>query len=394
MIGLFIVIYSIPISVKIALEKKLFDDPNSRRVNKVPVPNLGGVSLFIGISLATLIGILQNSFPEFRYIMISTIILLFIGIMDDLLVISARKKLLAQLVCAVIIVTLGGFQFTNLHGIFGIFEINPIEGSGLSILAIVSIINAINLIDGLDGLAASFGILGSIVLGINFYLADQVNFTILCAAIAGSLISFFIFNVFGKKNKIFMGDTGAMILGFLLSALIIKFNEISINGPGNMTSFSPVLTLSLIAIPLFDMIRLFFLRIRKSKSPFSADMNHIHHKLLQFGYSHFAITGAITLFNVILLLLVTSLSTLNNNTLVLLIIIMVSVFITFPFSTISDALVVKRTLKCINKNKNVQLSAANADVSNDQNQREIRKKEVHYDEKKWHNSQVVQNSNP
>ena len=200
-IGLIIVTYSIPIVVKIAKVKKLFDEPNSRRVNKVPVPNLGGVSLFMGVSLATLIGFQNNTFPEFRYIMSSTIILLFIGIKDDLLVISARKKLLAQLVCAILIVNLGGIQFTNLHGILGISEINPIAGSVLSLFAIVSIINAINLIDGLDGLAASFGILGSVVLGINFYLARQVNFAILSAAIAGSLISFFIFNVFGKKTK-------------------------------------------------------------------------------------------------------------------------------------------------------------------------------------------------
>ena len=391
-IGLIIVTYSIPIVVKIAKVKKLFDEPNSRRVNKVPVPNLGGVSLFMGVSLATLIGFQNNTFPEFRYIMSSTIILLFIGIKDDLLVISARKKLLAQLVCAILIVNLGGIQFTNLHGILGISEINPIAGSVLSLFAIVSIINAINLIDGLDGLAASFGILGSVVLGINFYLARQVNFAILSAAIAGSLISFFIFNVFGKKNKIFMGDTGAMILGFLLSALIIKFNEISINGPENLISFSPVLTLSLIAIPLIDMIRLFFLRIRKNKSPFSADMNHIHHKILRFGPSHLFITGSITFFNVFLLILVTSFSSLNNNTLVLIIIIMVSAFITFPYTTFSDKLF-NKILKRSKPTKNIQLSRENLIVSNHQNHRESGQKEVHFNEKNWQNNQVVQNSN-
>lgn len=379
-IGLITVFYSIPVIVRIAKEKKLFDEPNSRRVNKVPVPNLGGVSLFIGISLATLIGIQQNSFPEFRYMMSSIIILLFIGIKDDLLVISARKKLFAQLISAIIMVNLGGLQITNLHGILGIFEINIIIGSVISILAVVSLINAINLIDGIDGLAASFGILGSVILGIYFYIANQVNFTILCAAIAGSSITFLIFNVFGKKNKIFMGDTGAMIIGFLLSAIIIKFNETSINGTLIPDSFSPVIIISLIAIPLFDMIRLFFLRIRINKSPFSADMNHIHHKFLRLGASHLVITGSITLFNVGLLLLVTFFSSINNNMLVILVIFLVSAFITFPNVILSDVKV-KRTREPVNPNNNVQMSHDNFMVSNQQIRGKFCKKKVQENKK-------------
>lgn len=365
-IGLITVYYSIPIIVKVAKEKKLYDEPNSRRVNTVPVPNLGGVSLFIGISLATLIGIQQNSFPEFRYIMSATIILLFIGIKDDLLNISARKKLLAQLISAIIIVSLGGLKITNLHGLLGIFEINPVAGLIISILTIVSIINAINLIDGIDGLAASFGLLGSVILGICFYMSDQVNFAILCTAIASSLITFLFFNIFGKKNKIFMGDTGAMIIGFLLSVLIIKFNETAINGTMNLDSVSPIITLSLIAIPLFDMIRLFFLRIRKNKSPFSADMNHIHHKFLQLGASHLAITAIITLFNMILLILVMSFSSMNNNVLVIFVIFLVSTFITFPHFYITKVLVKKTPESASNPTKNMQMSQHNFRMSNQQ----------------------------
>ena len=347
-VGIIIVYYAIPIIVRISKEKHLFDEPNGRRVNKVPVPNLGGAALFLGISIGTMVGIQKNSFPDFRYLLICTTILLFVGIKDDLLMISARKKLIAQLVCSFVLVALGGIRFTNLHGILGLHEINDLTSYVISTLAIVSIINAINLIDGIDGLAASITIVAIVVLGVNFYLIDHVNFAILCAAIVGSLISFFAFNVFSKVNKIFMGDTGALILGLLISALIIKFNELAISQKNPALShFSPIITFAIIAIPMFDMTRLFFNRLMKKKSPFSPDMNHIHHKFLKLGYSHRVITGIISSFNLLLIAIVYILSPLNNHFLVFLILTMVTLFIYLPkmISRISRSEICKQKLQ-------------------------------------------------
>ena len=330
-LGLIIVSYAIPIIVRIAKEKHLFDEPNSRRVNKVPVPNLGGVALFMGISIGSMVAFQKNSFPDYRYLLICTTIMLFIGVQDDLLIISARKKLLAQLVCAFVLVALGDIRFTNFHGIFGVYEINNLASYVFSTLAIVSIINAINLIDGIDGLASSLSIVATVVLGVNFYLIGEVNFAILCSAIVGSLISFFSFNVFSKLNKIFMGDTGALILGLLVAALIVKFNELAISQQNNgLIHFAPIVTLAVIAIPLFDMTRLFLMRIIRKSSPFSPDMNHIHHKFLKLGYSHKVITGIIASYNLLLIATVYMLRPLNNHYLAFYIITMVALFMVLP----------------------------------------------------------------
>ena len=163
LIGFFLVYISIPVIVRISNEKHLYDEPNERRINKIVVPNLGGVALFIGVSIATLLSLHQLEFIEFRYIQASLIILFFIGIKDDILIISARKKFIAQIICALILIIPGGVRFTSLHGILGFQEIGYGFSILISLLAIVAIINATNLVDGIDGLAASIGIFSSII---------------------------------------------------------------------------------------------------------------------------------------------------------------------------------------------------------------------------------------
>lgn len=329
-LGLIVVFYSIPVIVRVSRAKHLYDEPNSRRVNKVAVPNLGGVSLFVGISLGAMLGLQQNVVPEFRFMMISTIILFFIGIKDDLLVISPLKKLIAQLVSAFILIAIGGIRITHLHGLLGINEINDLSSYLLSTLAIIGIINAINLIDGIDGLAASVGILASVVLGVEFMKMDNLDYTIMCIAITGSLLAFFAYNVFGEKNKIFMGDTGALIIGLLLASLIIKFNEFSLTTNNSLSNFAPVLSIAIVAFPVFDMVRLFFLRMIKNKSPFSPDMNHIHHLALKLGLSHLMITTAISFSTILLIGILYAFRDLNNHILLAILIVTMTVYLSLP----------------------------------------------------------------
>lgn len=283
-IGAALVYYSIPVIVRLSILKKLYDVPNERKMNKTVIPNLGGIALFIGITISTLLCIHRFSFPEIRYILAGMIILLFIGIKDDIMVISAKEKLIAQVISAIIIIVPGQIRLTNLQGIFGLHQINDTASYFISFVAIIAVINALNLIDGIDGLASLIGILASVILGSMFYMAEEYRYSILCFAITGSLLSFFMYNVFGEKNKIFMGDTGSLILGLLFAILIIKYNELSLQT--SIKSFSPILSLSLLIIPIFDMARLFLVRIIRKKSPFSADINHIHHKLLMLGFTH------------------------------------------------------------------------------------------------------------
>lgn len=329
LIGLILVHFSIPIIVSVSKAKHLYDEPNERKVHKTKIPNLGGVALFIGISIATLLGLHNYSFPDLSYIMASMIIVLFVGIKDDIMTISVKEKLLAQLICALILIIPGDIRVSNLHGIFGIYEINYLSSVVISILGIVAIINSINLVDGIDGLAAGIGILITCTLGVNFILTDNLQYAFLCFAIAGSLTSFFIYNVFGRKNKIFMGDTGSLLMGLLLAVIFIKYNEFCITENEFVNSFSPILSLAIFSVPVFDMIRVFFIRVIQKKSPFSPDNNHIHHKLLLLGYSHIKSTFIIIGTNLVFIAMVYSLRTQNNNFLLMLLgsTVMLSLFL-------------------------------------------------------------------
>lgn len=330
LIGLILVFVSVPVIVRLSKEKKLFDMPNERKVNKTGVPNLGGIALFIGITIATLLGIHRYIFPDLRYILVGMIILFFVGIKDDILIISPRKKLIAQVISALILIIPGDIRLTDLHGILGIHEINDVVSIILSLLVIVALINALNLIDGIDGLAASLGILATLFFGIQFLIMDQFRYAILCFAIVGSLSAFFFYNVFGKKNKIFMGDTGSLLLGLLIAVITIKFNEFSLSYTDEMSSFAPALSLAFISVPVFDMIWLFIHRIRKKKSPFSPDMNHIHHKLLKLDYSHLKSTSIIVGINLIIIAVAYVFRSLDNTILFILLTVLGIFFSNLP----------------------------------------------------------------
>jgi UDP-N-acetylmuramyl pentapeptide phosphotransferase/UDP-N-acetylglucosamine-1-phosphate transferase len=294
----FILVYiSLPAIVRLSKEKKLFDVPNERKVNTTVIPNLGGVALFLGISIGTLLSIEKMDFPDMRYILVGLIIMFYTGIKDDILLISPKKKFLLQVISAGILVVLGNIRFTSLHGFLGIYQIGFFSSSLFSIFVIVAIINSINLVDGIDGLASGLGLLTSLFFGFSFMLYGQLEYALLCFATLGALIPFFLFNVFGKKNKIFMGDTGSLILGLLSSVFIIKYNEYALTDPAYTGSYAPALSFSIVFVPMFDMARVFFLRLKNKKSPFAADKNHLHHKFIDLGYSHLKSTTIIVAYN-------------------------------------------------------------------------------------------------
>jgi UDP-N-acetylmuramyl pentapeptide phosphotransferase/UDP-N-acetylglucosamine-1-phosphate transferase len=330
LIGLALVYISIPVIVRISKEKHLYDEPNERRINKTVVPNLGGVALFIGVSIATLLSLHQLEFIEFRYIQASLIILFFIGIKDDILIISARKKFIAQIICGLILIIPGGIRFTSLHGILGFQEIGYVFSLLISLLAIVAIINATNLVDGIDGLAASIGIFSSFIFGAKFLVTGNNDYAILCFSIVGSLLAFLWYNVYGKKYKIFLGDTGSLILGLLIAVQVIQYNEFALATTPQEASFSPIFSLAILATPLADMIRVFTIRIYKGKSPFAPDMNHIHHRLLKLGFSHFTSTIIIVLSNGFIITLAFAFRFLNKHALMALLIAVIFLLLQLP----------------------------------------------------------------
>lgn len=330
LIGLILVYISIPVIVRISNEKHLYDEPNERRINKTVIPNLGGVALFIGVSIATLLSLHQLEFIEFRYIQASLIILFFIGIKDDILIISARKKFIAQIICALILIIPGGIRFTSLHGILGFQEIGYVFSVLISLLAIVAIINATNLVDGIDGLAASIGIFSSIIFGAKFLVTENNDYAILCFSIVGSLIAFVWYNVYGTTYKIFLGDTGSLILGLLIAVQVIQYNEFALATTPQETAFSPIFSLAILATPLADMIRVFAVRIYKGKSPFAPDLGHIHHRLLRLGFSHFTSTIIIVLTNGFIITLAFAFRFLNKHLLMVLLIAVIFLLLQLP----------------------------------------------------------------
>jgi UDP-GlcNAc:undecaprenyl-phosphate/decaprenyl-phosphate GlcNAc-1-phosphate transferase len=302
----FVIVYvSIPSIVTVALTKRLFDEPGHRKSHLHSIPNLGGIAIFAGLIITT--GLFAN-FGESReliHVLVAMVVIFFIGIKDDILIIAPAKKLYGEMIAAIIVVVIGNIRFTSLHGFLGIYEIDYIPSLLLTSFVVVVLTNAFNLIDGIDGLASSIGIVVSLTFGTWFLLTGFTNYAILSAALLGCLIAFFGFNVFGKKNKIFMGDTGSLILGLIMSILVIKFNEANITYQGIYTIKSaPAVSFGILIVPLFDTLRVFFLRILRGQSPFRPDKNHMHHRVLKLGFSHFESTALMAIVNIFFIIMV------------------------------------------------------------------------------------------
>ncbi len=265
------------------------DVPNQRKLNTVVIPTLGGVGIFIGVNISTLIFLPDIKLTELRFLYAAIIMMFFIGLEDDLLVISARKKFLVQVAASFLLVVMGDFQITHAYGLFGINELPTWFGIPLTVLIFLFLINAINLIDGIDGLAAGIGVLVCSVTGLWFYGVGALGYAIISTAVAASLLAFMRFNLFSDKNKIFMGDTGSLILGVILGVIAITFNELnaSVAQPFHF-NHAPLMVIGLLIVPVTDTIRVFAIRIYHKKSPFSPDTNHIHHLLIKAGLPHLA----------------------------------------------------------------------------------------------------------
>ncbi len=331
LIGFLLVMISIPPIIRVANAKHLFEPFGERRVHTRTVPPMGGIAIFIGFTLSSIIATDGISFDALKYIIASVIIMFFIGLKDDLMDISARKKLMVQIFAAVILITMGNVRFTHLHGILGSEEIGYLTSLILSIFAMVVIINAFNLIDGIDGLASGLAIVAASAFGVWFFVDGNVQFSILSFALVGSLTGFFIYNVFGSKNKLFMGDTGSLIIGLVISALAVKFNEFNIDKSLQFgIKAAPSVSFAIIIVPLVDTLRVMTIRISKKISPFLPDNNHIHHRLLELIPSHLKVTIIIITANIFIIAIALFLNQLAFNVnLQFLIVLLCGIFLSY-----------------------------------------------------------------
>lgn len=283
-----ITFFSIPIIIQVARQKKLFDEPDERKVHKMVIPTLGGLGIFAGFTMAILMGVPLGT-PELQYFTAACIVIFFLGIKDDILVLSAAKKFIGQLVAAGIVIKFGGIQINNMHGFLGLTAIPHTVSIILTLFTLVVIINSFNLIDGVDGLAGSLGLLTSLVFGSYFFYVGQLSYAVMAFAMAGSLVGFLIYNF--SPAKIFMGDTGSLLIGLINSIMVVKFiNVAALQSVKMPLEASPAIGFAILIVPLFDTLRVFALRILDKRSPFSPDRTHVHHFLLDMGFNHRKVT--------------------------------------------------------------------------------------------------------
>lgn len=280
---------AIPVVLEIAEKKNLVDVPDERKVHTLPVPSLGGVGIFGGFLLACLLSIQTSINPEFQYFFAAALVIFFLGFKDDLIVLSATKKIVGQIIAASILIHLGGIRLDSMFGLFGFEKVPEAFGLAMSYLTIIVVINSFNLIDGIDGLASSLGIFTTLAFGIYFFIAQQQAYSLFAFAMCGSLIAFLIFN--HHPAKIFMGDSGSLMIGLVNAILVIKFINIT-NTPGAVVPIESGVAVgfAVLIVPLLDTLRVFSTRIFNGRSPFVPDRNHIHHLLLDRGFGHRAVT--------------------------------------------------------------------------------------------------------
>ena len=296
----FIVLFATPVFIKVAIMKRLFDEPGEdRKLHSRVVPSMGGVMIFGGTLFAFSLWYPLQAIGEYKYLIACILVLFFVGVKDDIIGTGAAKKLMAHIFVAAIMVLMAGIKLKSLHGLFDVRAIPDWAGIFLSVFTIIVIVNAFNLIDGIDGLASGVGFVTAISFGIWFYLVGNVVYGVLAFSLAGALLAFLRYNF--SPAKIFMGDSGSLTIGFIIAILAIELVEYDKEVvPLELADISkPILAMAILVVPLLDTIRIFIYRAAKGQSPFKADSNHIHHRLLSLGLNHSQTVLILCSFNVL-----------------------------------------------------------------------------------------------
>lgn len=324
---------SFPTILYVAREKHLMDEPDSRSVHANRTPTLGGIGIFLGLVVVmTIVGAFLNT-KVLLLVMGGLTVLFFLGLKDDLTVLSAQKKFLGQLFSAMLLIV---FTDTRIIGFSTILDIDILPywvSVGFTLFVYILIINAYNLIDGVDGLAGTIALSASGIFCYLFVMAGDLSLATIAIALCGALIAFLRKN-FSTQQKLFMGDTGSMVVGFLLAFFTVSFiNMAQSDASSSYYRAAPALAFALLFYPLIDTLRIFFIRIFIHKtSPFKADKNHIHHRFIQKGYTHVATTLTIAGINVLIVVIAFNLTHLLLNQQIFSLLVYGSVFYLIPFA--------------------------------------------------------------
>lgn len=292
-----------PRIVRIARDKNIVDNPNARKLQAIPIPVLGGVAVFFGIIIGLAFTSEQAGCMTLLPVIISMMIMLYTGTMDDIIGLTPGLRFLLEIGVVVILICTTHMHINNFHGLWGVHYVTEAVAIPLTIFAAVGIINSINLIDGVNGLSSGYCILASAVFGTFFYITNNAPMVVLATVSAGSLIPFFLHNVFGKKSKMFIGDGGALVMGLIMSTFVV--NTLTSEDTA-LTDIDPSFglipfTLAVLIIPVADTLRVMLTRIMRGTSPFHPDKTHLHHLFIGLGFSHAGTTIMILLLNAIII---------------------------------------------------------------------------------------------
>ena len=277
-----ITFFSIPKIISFSTKFRLSDNAGLRASHQGSVPVFGGVGIFAGFILSLLI---WGELANIQFVLASITIIFFAGIIDDLVSLTPYKKIIIQVISILILIYGADVRIDSMHGVLGVHELPHIMSVLFTTFVIVVIINSINLIDGVDGLAAGIGSIASLSFGIVAYLMNQYDIAIFSFALLGTLLAFIKYNFF--PAKIFMGDTGSLLIGLVLSILAVKSVQSGfIIDTLTFPNKGPLVAISFLSIPLFDSLRVFIARVIKQKHPLRAGQDHIHHVLLKLGFGH------------------------------------------------------------------------------------------------------------
>ena len=279
----FIITYvAVPKVIFFADKFRLTDVPGERSSHKRSVPIFGGIAIFSGIIFSLFF---WSEIDNIQFILVSLVIVFFVGVIDDLLGLSPYKKIIGQLIAILIAIYLGKIQINSMRGVLGVYELPDIIATLFSVFVVIVITNGFNLIDGVDGLASGIGVIASLGFGVMAYLMNQPDMAIIAFSLLGALLAFLKYNF--HPARLFMGDTGSLVVGMVLSVLAINLIKHDlVTDSIKLPNKGPLLAIVFLAIPLFDSLRVFVVRIIKGKNPLYPGREHIHHALLDLGFGH------------------------------------------------------------------------------------------------------------
>lgn len=304
--ALLVVMFIHPQVMKFAKKRNIVDNPDARKLQRNPVPVMGGVAVFFGLVAGLCTAYIFFDVNALLPMFVAISVMLCVGVADDVSSLSPWLRFVIEIVMVLMMMFVTEMSLDNLHGLWGYYNMPLWISIPLTVVAVVGMINAINLIDGVDGLSSGFCILASIIFGTLFLKAGDITMVLLCLLTIGALIPFFFHNVFGVKTKMFIGDGGSLMMGVVMSSYVVTAissgnlcEKVFLGSNLGLVAF----TLAVMCVPVFDTVRVMSMRILRRTSPFHPDKTHLHHLFIELGFSHVGTTISVLALNLIVVLL-------------------------------------------------------------------------------------------